>query len=206
VSSLVIGWDSIEIHSGSILDSKADAIVNPANSHLRHGGGLARVIEQAATRIFDGTELPGACVSELKAAQYKSIEQRAQWADDHTHAPLIATGDAYATSPGRLPFKAVIHAVGPVWGGGDFQEPVLLSSAHQRAIDVAKELGYESIAFPAISCGIFGYPVEQAAQVALATAHWNEPFEYEDPFRIEFWLFESEHVQAYTAALRRVVG
>jgi O-acetyl-ADP-ribose deacetylase (regulator of RNase III) len=78
------------------------------------------------------------------------------------------TGDAKATTGGRLPARWVVHAVGPVWRGGGEGEPELLASAHRRALEAAVELGARTVAFPAISCGVYGYPPELAAPVALA--------------------------------------
>jgi O-acetyl-ADP-ribose deacetylase (regulator of RNase III) len=80
------------------------------------------------------------------------------------------TGDAKATGAGNLPARHVVHAVGPVWSGGGAGEPELLASAHRRSIEVADALGCESVAFPAISTGIYGYPVDRAARVALPAA------------------------------------
>ena len=79
-----------------------------------------------------------------------------------------ATGDAKATGAGRLPARHVVHAVGPVWSGGEAGEPQLLASAYRRSLEVAEELGCRTIAFPALSTGIYGYPLELAAPVAVA--------------------------------------
>lgn len=179
---------STTIDQGSILDSKADCIVNPANSFLNHGGGLAAIIERTATQVgwSAQTGLPNA------ADRAKVLK----WRRDHANAPLIATGGAYATSAGVLPYKAVIHAVGPVWGGGAYLERSLLASAHDRAISVARDRGYGSIAFPAISCGVFGYPVEKAALIAVNSAIRRQAF-----IDVEFWLFEEAHVEAYQEAI-----
>ncbi len=78
-----------------------------------------------------------------------------------------ATGDAKATTAGRLPARYVIHAVGPVWRGGEHGEPAQLASAYRRSVEIAAELGCTSISFPAISCGIYGYPPELAAPEAI---------------------------------------
>jgi O-acetyl-ADP-ribose deacetylase (regulator of RNase III) len=80
------------------------------------------------------------------------------------------TGDAKATTAGLLPARYVIHTVGPVWHGGDHGEPELLASCHRRSLEVARELGVRTIAFPAISCGVYGYPGELAAPVAVGAA------------------------------------
>jgi len=114
-----------------ITKCEVDAIVNAANSYLRHGGGVARAIADAA-----GPEL----VSESEKA------------------PFVPTGSALATGAGRLPCRQVIHAVGPVWSGGENDEPGLLASAYRSSLTVAEELGCNSVAFPSISTGIFGFP------------------------------------------------
>ena len=177
---------SIEVIQGSILDFEGDCIVNPANSHLRHGGGLAKIIEQAAVGDYD----------------YAEIESVRNWYADHDSVlrkGLVPTGGAVTTRAGKLPYKAVIHAVGPVWGGGEYHERPLLISAHYSALRVACEQGYASLAFPAISCGIFGYPVERAAEAVA----WlmNGPTPYYFHVDVSFYLPEQEHYDAYKVAL-----
>ena len=80
-----------------------------------------------------------------------------------------ATGDAKATTAGRLPARHVVHTVGPVWRGGERGEPALLASCHRRSLEVAAGLGCRTVAFPAISTGVYGYPVELARRVAIAS-------------------------------------
>jgi O-acetyl-ADP-ribose deacetylase len=188
--------DSVTIHRGSILDSTADCIVNPANSHLDHAGGLAAIIDKAAQTYNNGdyrnTAIRGPVEGYVRSP---AIQRIWQYKHDHRQAPLIPTGGAYATSAGMLPYRAIIHAVGPVWGGGGFREKELLAMAHGSAIRRARALGCESIAFPAVSCGIFGFPVEQAAPIAVRVARSYD-------FAVEFWLFEDAHVEAYEGALR----
>ena len=130
----------IVLEQGDIAAHEADAIVNAANSSLLGGGGVDGAIHRAGgPEILAECRLLGGC----------------------------ATGDAKATTGGRLPARWVIHAVGPVWRGGDEGEPELLASAHRRALEVASERGARTVAFPAISCGIYGYPPELAAPIAL---------------------------------------
>ncbi|MET0216349.1 MAG: O-acetyl-ADP-ribose deacetylase, partial [Burkholderiales bacterium] len=117
-----------------------DAIVNAANEHLSPGGGVCGAIHRAA-----GPELAAACAK-------------------LTGCP---TGDARITPGFRLPANFVIHAVGPVWRGGGAREPELLASAYRSSLRLADEHGIRSIAFPAISTGIFGYPLDAATDVAV---------------------------------------
>lgn len=137
--------DRIEVARADITAERVDAIVNAANSHLAHGGGVARAISKAA-----GPELQRAC-DELIASR----------------GPL-GTGEAVATDAFLLPCRKVIHTVGPVYGRHGGQEAALLAAAHSNSIALAAELGLSSISFPAISCGIYGYPVEEAAPIAIA--------------------------------------
>jgi O-acetyl-ADP-ribose deacetylase (regulator of RNase III) len=110
-------------------------------------------------------------------------------------------GDAKVTSAGRLPAKHIIHAVGPVWGGGQQGESELLASCHRRAIELAAEHGCRRVAFPAISTGIFGYPLGEAAAVAItATAEAME--RHLDVEEARFWLFGEPAYEAFERALR----
>lgn len=133
---------TLEIVDGDITHQPVDAIVNAANTHLAPGGGACGAIFAAA-----GPGLQDACAA-LGGAE---------------------TGDAKATPGFALPARWIIHAVGPVWHGGDLGEADLLASSYRRSLQVADELGANSIAFPAISTGIFGYPLEPATQVAIST-------------------------------------
>jgi O-acetyl-ADP-ribose deacetylase (regulator of RNase III) len=130
----------IRVIRADITTLEVDAIVNAANEHLQHGGGVALAISRAA-----GPELQ---------------------AESNEVAP-VPTGHAKATGAYNLNAKWVIHAVGPRWFGGENQEPELLESAYRESMKRAKELGAESIAFPSISTAIFGYPIELAAPIAM---------------------------------------
>src|SRR5262245_35148570 len=133
---------SIEAVRADITTEHVDAIVNAANRQLLRGAGVCGAIFAAA-----GSGLDEACA-----------------AIGHCEV-----GDAVVTPGFRLPARFVVHTVGPVWHGGGRGEPDLLASCYQRSIEVAREEGARSIAFPAISTGIFGYPARPAAKIAVAT-------------------------------------
>jgi len=139
--------DGIEVARADITQERVDAIVNAANVNLAHGGGVARAISSAA-----GPELQSAC-NRLIAAR----------------GPL-ETGETVATDAFQLPCLKVIHAVGPVYGRHDGEEARLLAAAHTNSIALAAELGLKTLAFPAISCGVYGYPAEEAAPIAISAA------------------------------------
>lgn len=167
---------AITLLTGDIAQQDADAIVNAANSQLAPGGGVCGAIHRAG----------GPAIWEECQA---IVERRGP----------IGTGWAVATTAGRMKARHVIHTVGPVWQGGAGGEPELLASCYRESVRVADELGLKSIAFPSISTGIFGYPVEHAAPVALSAV--AEALEAAKNVRdVRFVLFDPATFQAYCRA------
>jgi len=132
----------IGIIKGNIVDMAVDVIVNAANESMRGGGGVDGAIHAAA-----GPELVKETVK---------------------HAPLYV-GKAVATGAYDLDAKAIIHVVGPMWSGGSSGEYLSLETCYRNAVELACEMGHRSIAFPSISTGVYGFPIERAAMVALKT-------------------------------------
>jgi O-acetyl-ADP-ribose deacetylase len=138
--------DCLGLHLGDITRLDVDAIVNAANRTLLGGGGVDGAIHRAA-----GPELYRAC------HVLPEIEPGVR----------CATGEARVTPGFRLPARYVIHTVGPVWNGGARREPELLAACYRNSLALAREHGCRTVAFPAISCGVYGYPLEQAAAIAV---------------------------------------
>lgn len=173
-----IGSLKIRLLQGDITKIPADAIVNAANSRLIGGGGVDGAIHRAG----------GA-----------SIMQELDKIRPKEGCP---TGSAVITGAGKLPAKHVIHAVGPVWRGGDSGEAGLLASAYQISLELASEKGAETISFPSISTGAYGYPVEKAAPVALeAVARFLRSFKTSIK-EVTFVLYDSSTSKAYQNALK----
>ena len=172
---------SITLLTGDITLQDADVIVNAANEQLAPGGGVCGAIHRAG-----GPQIWEECK--------KIVAQR---------GPL-PTGQAVATTAGKMKTRYVIHTVGPVWHGGRSGEPENLASCYRESIRVADDLKLKSIAFPSISTGIFGYPVELAAPVALqavtealmASKHVSD---------VRFVLFDQPTFNAYSEAAQRIV-
>ncbi|HWF50130.1 MAG TPA: O-acetyl-ADP-ribose deacetylase [Solirubrobacteraceae bacterium] len=167
---------TITLYRGDITgDPDADAIVNAANSSLLGGGGVDGAIHRAA-----GPSLLDECRT-LHGCE---------------------TGDAKVTGAGRLAATHVIHAVGPMWRGGGQGEPELLASCYRRAIELAAAHGCERVAFPAISTGIYGYPLAEAAEVALSAT--REALDAQSTVKeARFWLFDDEAYDVFAEKLER---
>jgi O-acetyl-ADP-ribose deacetylase (regulator of RNase III) len=163
----------LEAVQADITTLAVDAIVNAANTSLLGGGGVDGAIHRAA-----GPELLAECRT----------------------LGGCATGDAKITRGYRLPARYVIHAVGPVWRGGTHGEAALLASCYRRSLELAAAHGVRTIAFPAISCGIYGYPVTLAAPLAVAEC---AAFLAQEPRveRVTFALFGRDMLEVYRAAL-----
>ena len=166
--SAEIGQVLLDIIVADITTLDVDALVNAANRRLLGGGGVDGAIHRAGgPAILDECRTLGGC----------------------------ATGDAKATTAGRLQARWVIHTVGPVWHGGGDGEAELLASCHRRSLEVAAELGARSVAFPAISCGVYGYPVERAAHVAVGAVRGHELD------LVRFVLFDERAYERFAAEL-----
>jgi len=176
-----IGNTLLIIKQGDITREKTDAIVNAANSSLMGGGGVDGAIHRAG-----GPRILAEC------QQIVAREGR------------LPTGRAVMTSGGDLPAKFVIHTVGPIWYGGNRGEPERLACAYRESLKLALENRLSSIAFPSISTGAYGYPVDKAAHIALETVI---SFLREKPGSLReviFVLFDVPAYQAYTTAMKEL--
>jgi len=166
----------IEVIQGDITTIDVDAVVNAANSNLAGGGGVDGAIHRAA-----GPALLQEC---MRIAQKRRPE-----------SPCPA-GDAVITGAGKLSAKYVIHTVGPVWCGGNRKEPELLASCYRKSLLLAEEAGVESVAFPNISTGVYGYPKDRAAQAAVASVRETLP-QTPGIKRVVFVCFDGENFSLY---------
>jgi O-acetyl-ADP-ribose deacetylase len=173
-----IGGRTIELCQGDITLQQVDAVVNAANSRLAGGGGVDGAIHRrGGPEIMRDTDAryPDGC----------------------------RTGSAVISVAGRLDAKYVIHAVGPVWRGGDRGEPELLAGAYCRCLELAVEHGCRSIAFPSLSTGAYSYPMQQAARIALATA--IDFLKQEGrPELVRFVLFSDDAYRVFAATLEEL--
>lgn len=171
---------TVSLYQGDITQENVDAIVNAANSHLAHGGGVAAAIARRGGQVID--------------------EESRQWVKQHGPVPV---GGVALTRGGDLPARYVIHAVGPRWGV-DRPEEELLRNAVWNSLKKAHEEGFSSIALPAISSGIFGFPKDRCAQILLQTALDFCAQEPTSSLRdIRFIVYDDPTLQAFEAEFQR---
>lgn len=177
IASRTVGGAALSVVVADITTLAVDAIVNAANATLLGGGGVDGAIHRAA-----GPELLQEC---------RGLNG-------------CATGDAKITSGYRLPAHHVIHTVGPVWRGGTEGEDRLLASCYRRSLEITAEHGLRSIAFPAISTGVYGFPPERAAPIAVGTVADALGFTHFE--RIVFCCFSRPSADLHAAALNEIAG
>ena len=174
---VTINKSILELIEGDITEQETDAIVNAANSSLLGGGGVDGAIHRAGgPKILEECRKLGGC----------------------------PTGEARITTGGNLTAKYVIHTVGPVYSGGKQREAELLANAYKNSLSLASQYKLKSVAFPSISTGAYGYPVNEAAIIALKTV-MNYLKTYTDIELVRFVLFGQKAYQAYDKALQELV-
>ena len=178
-----INQTRMSVIQGNITRQVTDAIVNAANSSLMGGGGVDGAIHRSG----------GPAILE----ECKQIVSR---------KGRLLTGGAVITSGGNLKARFVIHTVGPVWHGGSRGEPALLASSYQESLKLAAENNLTSIAFPSISTGAYGYPVTQAAKIAVSTVASLLKEEVTSIQEVVFVLFDSVTFETYSSALDEIAG
>lgn len=181
----ISGTRTITLKQGDITSEEVDAIVNAANSSLMGGGGVDGAIHRGG-----GPEILSECIK-LRDTQFTDG---------------LPTGQAVATTAGELPAGYVIHTVGPVWQGGAKGEAQLLASCYRECMRVASELKLASIAFPAISTGVYGYPKDAAAKVAIATVVDTLRSATATITDVRFIVFDHATYDIYEAKLKSLPG
>jgi O-acetyl-ADP-ribose deacetylase (regulator of RNase III) len=178
-----VGNAKVCLVQGDITDMETDAVVNAANSSLMGGGGVDGAIHRRG----------GPSIIE----QCKRLRAR-EWPGG------LPPGKAAVTTGGNLKAKYVIHTVGPVWRGGNQKEPELLAEAYRNSLKLAVSKGLKTVAFPSISTGAYGYPIEQASRIALGTV--KDFLEREDNLdRVVFVLFSRDDLEVYIDAEKEVL-
>jgi len=178
-----IGKSKITLVQGDITDQETEAIVNAANPSLMGGGGVDGAIHRKG-----GPKILEEC---------KKI-RKTEWPDG------LPTGKAVITSGGKLKAQYVIHTVGPIWRGGNRDEPKLLSDAYWNSLELAVSKGLKTIAFPSISTGAYGYPIEKASRIALKTvkSFLEERNSLEG---VRFVLFSNSDFKTYRDAVKETL-
>ena len=184
MSEMNVGETNVRLVQGDITEQAVDAVVNAANSSLMGGGGVDGAIHSKG----------GPVIKE----ECKQIREKL--------GSKLPVGEAVLTTGGNLPADHVIHTVGPRWSGGESGEPQKLENAYRNSLEVASAERLDSVAFPSISTGAYGYPIDRAARVALGTV--RSVLESGDlehaPREVRFVLFSDDDLAAYQDALENV--
>jgi len=180
---VIINNTKLSLIQGDITNQATDAIVNAANPSLMGGGGVDGAIHRAGGP---------AILEECKQIVAKQ--------------GLLPTGKAVITTGGNLKAKYVIHTVGPVWHGGNRNEAELLASAYRESLKLAAENKLTTISFPSISTGAYGYPVAEAARIALRTVASSLKEQATPIKEVTFVLFDSKTYDSYCSALQEIIG
>ena len=181
MTELRVGKTTLRLAQGDITVQEVDAIVNAANSSLMGGGGVDGAIHRAG-----GAAILDDC---------KAIVAR---------QGRLPTGQAVITTAGRMPAKHVVHTVGPVWHGGNSNEDGLLADAYRNSLALAAKSGCRTVAFPSISTGVYSFPIERAARIAVGTL--VEEIPNHDLDEVRMVLFGSHDFQVYQNALGKLAS
>jgi len=180
---IAVGKSKVKLVQGDITDQETEAIVNAANSSLMGGGGVDGAIHRKG-----GPKILEEC---------RKIRKN-EWPEG------LPTGKAVITSGGKLKARHVIHTVGPIWRGGNRDESKLLSDAYWNSLELAVSRGLKTIAFPSISTGAYGYPIEKASRIALKTV--KSFLEQKDGLEeVRFVLFSKSDLDAYRDAIKEIL-